>query len=222
MGPKQLLLVDDHVMVRDLIRRRLLEVPDFEIVGEAGTAEEAFALAREREPDVVLLDIQLPDLGGAAAAQTLCRVAPRTRILAVSQYTDPATVLTMLHYGATGYVAKTAPFDELVEAVRTVARGRQFLCSEVLFVADISATNAPARHPERLTLPHLTARELEVLTFISIGLRTRDIAGELGVSERTIESYRRRIGRKLGSSSVAAMTKHALREKIVNMDGRDQ
>lgn len=210
----RLLLVDDHALLRESLAQALSLQDDLQVVGEAGDGREALDLAVSLAPDVVVLDVAMPRLGGLETAQRIRQLVPRARILACSQYTDAETVLGMLRQGATGYVNKAAELDELLEAIRAVAAGRRFLGRDVEEAEQVGLANARARRPDPTQAPRLTEREREVLQLIAEGRRSKEIGAILGMSVRTVETHRARIMRKLGIRSVAGLTKYALRHRI--------
>ncbi len=213
----RVLLVDDHALLRQSLARELDGVEDILVVGQLGDGEEALELVEQMRPDVVLLDVSMPGIGGQETARLMRKALPQVRVLACSQYTDAETVLGMLASGATGYVNKGADLAELLDGVRAVAQGSRFLGKDVEDVVRVSRANARARRPAPISLPRLSPREEEVLRLIAEGRRTREIAETLGVSVRTVETHRVRIMRKLGIRSVAGLTKYALRKHLVEL-----
>jgi two-component system NarL family response regulator len=205
----RVLLVDDHRILREALRLTLAREPGLEVVGEAGDAREALAAARELKPDVVVLDIGLPDLSGLEVAARLRRLDGRPQVVALSAHADKRFVSEMLRSGAQGYVTKSAPSEELVRAVRAVAGGGSYLCPEVAgaLVSEVRALGGEA--------PRLGRREIEVLRLLAGGARSAEIAQQLHISAATVEVHRRNIMRKLDLHSVAELTRYAVREGIV-------
>lgn len=216
--PIRLLLVDDHALLRESLAQALALQDDLQVVGEAGDGREALQRVVSLTPDVVILDVAMPRLGGLETVGRIRELVPRTRVLACSQYTDAETVLGMLRRGATGYVNKAAEFEELVEAIRAVAAGRRFLGRDVEEVEQVGLANSRARHPDPTQAPRLTIREGEVLQLIAEGRRSKEIGEALAMSVRTVETHRARIMRKLGIRSVAGLTKYALRHGITGLE----
>jgi len=206
-------LVEDHLMVREALSEVLRKQPDIEIVGEAGDAREALAQAPPLKPDVVVLDIRLPDLNGVELAARLRDAGVQSKIVALSAFSDKRFVTAMLRAGASAYVTKSAAGTELVRAIRAVAAGHGYFSPEVA-PAMISEVRNQARAGEA---PPLARREREVLRLIAEGLRSPGIAEQLHVSVATVEVHRRNIMRKLGLRTVAELTKHAIREGIVSL-----
>lgn len=205
----RVLLVDDHRLLRDALRQALQREPDIEVLAEAGTGREGVALAQALRPDLVLLDIGLPDLSGIEVAARLRRLPQAPRMVAVSAQADKRFVAEMLRQGAQGYVTKSAAGEDLVRAIRAVAAGGSYLCPEVAgaLVDEVRALGGAA--------PRLGRREHEVLRLVAAGLRTTEIAERLFISPATVEAHRRNLMRKLDLHSVAELTRYAVREGLV-------
>jgi DNA-binding NarL/FixJ family response regulator len=200
----RVILVEDHQMVREALREVLIKEADIEVVGEAGDAQEALRQVSTVQPDVVVLDIRLPDLNGVEVAARLRDADSPAKVVALSAFSDRRFVAAMLRAGAAAYVSKSAAGTELVRAIRAVATGQEYLSK----VRDNLAGE------ER---PQLARREREVLRLIAEGARSPAIAEEMQVSVATIEVHRRNIMRKLGLRTVAELTKHAIREGIISL-----
>jgi two-component system NarL family response regulator len=209
----RVLIVEDHRMVREALCEVLKKVPDIEVVGEAGDAREALERAVALLPDVVVLDIRLPDLNGVEVAARLRDAGSTAKIVALSAFADRRFVTAMLRSGASAYVTKSAAGTELVRAIRAVAAGQGYFSPEI---AGALVSELRGRSPVGEMLP-LGRREREVLRLIAEGLRTPAIAEQLHVSRATIEVHRRNIMRKLGLRTIAELTKHAVREGIVSL-----
>ena len=209
----RVLLVEDHRMVREALREVLTKVPDMTVVGEAGDGRDGLEQAATLAPDVIVLDIRLPDLNGVEVAARLREAGNRAKIVALSAFSDKRFVSAMVRAGATAYVTKTAAGTELVQAIRAVAAGQGFFSPEIA-----GALAAEVRDPsEADRSPRLGRREREVLRLIAEGVRSPEIAGRLEISVATVEVHRRNIMRKLGLRTVAELTKHAIREGIVSL-----
>lgn len=211
MQPIRLALVDDHRMFREALRIALGEMSDLHLVGEAATGREALALVEQHAPDVVVLDIALPDIGGIALAGMLRERLPALRLVALSGYADREFVEGMMAAGASGYVVKSAGADELVAAVRAASSGGTY------FSADALAALLPRARGGAGALPsELTAREQGVLRALASGLRSAEIARQLGISAATVEVHRRNIRDKLGLRNVAELVRYAMKEGLVD------
>jgi DNA-binding NarL/FixJ family response regulator len=208
------LLIDDHRLVREALRDTLANETDIEVVGEAGDAATAFERARSLAPDVVVLDIGLPDLNGIEAANRLRQqTGAGIRIVALSAYTDRRFVTEMLRAGASAYVTKSSAGTELVRAIRAVASGLTYICPEAAESLVSAVRNAPDGEP----VPRLSPREREVLRLIAEGVRSPAIAEQLHISVGTVEVHRRNIMRKLDLRTVAELTRYAVREGLVSL-----
>jgi DNA-binding NarL/FixJ family response regulator len=213
----RILLADDHRVMRQGLKSLLEEEPDFEVVAAAGDGRTAVELAEKWRPDVALLDISMPDLNGVEAARRITEVSPRTYVVALSMHSDRQHVTNMLEAGASGYVLKDCEFGELAAAVRVVAEGEVYLTPRVSNV--VLETYVRGRHTQEAPqLPQLTPREREVLQLIAEGHTTKEIAGVLGVSVKTIETHRANTMRKLDVRSVAELTKAAIREGLTSVE----
>ena len=201
-GAIRVLLVDDHQLVRDGLHSRLGETPGIEVVGEAGTGQEALALAASLQPDLVLLDIGLPDMSGLDVAAKLGEVAPGTRALMLSMYDNREYVLSALRAGAAGYVLKDATSKEIIAAIRAVAAGASY-CSASLTTALATGGSEP---------PTLTEREREILILVAKGNSNKRIAQQLDVSVRTVETHRLNLRKKLGIETPAGLIRYALQQ----------
>jgi two-component system NarL family response regulator len=207
----RVLLVDDHRLVREALRDALTKVEDIEVVAEAGDARSALEQTRSLNPDVIVLDIGLPDINGMEVAARLRDAGSPARIVALSAYSEPRVIAEMLRAGASGYVTKSAAGTELVRAIRAVAAGLNYLSPDVasVLVSEVRDGGKPGQ------APRLTGREREVLRLVAEGKRTNDIAELLHISAGTAEVHRRNIMRKLGIRTVAELARHAVREGIV-------
>lgn len=212
----RVLLADDHHLFRAGIRSLLETKGDIEVVAEAGDGREALRLVEMHHPDVVLLDIQMPNLNGLDAAARIARAFPRCRVIMLSMHADEDSVLSTLRAGATGYLVKAADPAELELAVRAAARGDRFLSSAVSrHVVDASLKRI---EQERTSLERLTPRQREVLQLVAEGHTTKEIATRLDVSVKTAESYRGELMKALDIHDVASLTRYAIRSGLVSPD----
>lgn len=213
--PIRLLLVDDHAVVRTGLRMLLEDQGGMEIVGEAGTAREALEAVEALSPDVVLMDIGLPDISGIEAARSIKARRPETAIVALTIHEDQEYFFKMLDAGATGYVPKRAAPEELIQAIETAAAGEVYLYPSLakLLVKDYLSSETAERG--RQALDGLTAREQEVLTLLADGLSNPEIAEQLTISPKTVARHRENIMQKLNLHSRAELVKYAIRKGII-------
>ncbi|WP_220800696.1 response regulator transcription factor [Mitsuaria sp. WAJ17] len=204
-----MILVDDHRLIREALRCLLARAEDIQVVGEAGEGEAAVQSVRYLKPDVVLLDISLPDLNGVEVATRILETGEDARILALSGHSDRRFVSDMLKAGAAGYVTKTAAGVDLISAIRAVSDGRTYLSADAA-----SALASEIRDVSGKRGARLGRREREVLRLLAQGLRSMAIAEALNLSVATIEVHRRNIMRKLELHTVAELTRYAVREGI--------
>jgi len=205
----QILIADDHPLVRQGLRS-LLEQHGFTIVGEAADGREVTQLAQELEPDVAVLDLAMPLLNGLDAAREITRTSRRTKTILVTVHTADQYVLEALQAGVRGYVLKSQATAELVQAIQEVMRGGRYLSpgiSEAVVQAYLAKSDLPS--------DPLTPREREVLQLIAEGKTTKDIAGLLGVSVKTVESHRTRLMGKLDIRQTAGLVRYAIRRGLI-------
>ncbi|MFC4472315.1 response regulator [Streptomyces xiangluensis] len=191
-----LLIVDDHPVVRDGLRGMFESAPGFTVLGEASNGVEAVTLAQSLDPDVVLMDLRMPGGNGVEAIADLTRQSARAKILVLTTYDTDSDTIPAIEAGATGYLLKDAPREELFSAVRAAAEGRTVL-SPAVASRLVSAVRAPANEP-------LSAREREVLTLVAKGTSNREIARVLFISEATVKTHLTHLYAKLGVKDRAA------------------
>ena len=211
----KVLLVDDHKIMRDGLASLLNDEKDISVVAEASCGGEAIEKAMEHSPDVVVMDLTLPDMGGIEATRRIMANNSRTRILILSMLLDRNCVLESMEAGARGYLAKDCAAEELVAAIRTIHSGKPYFCVEATEI--MLKGFAPASAAKQIT-PALTKRELEVLKLTAEGSNTKEIAYELGVSVKMIEIHRMNIRRKLGLKSIAQLTTYAVRTGLISIE----
>ena len=199
-------LCDDHAVVRSGLRHILEAEPDLEVVGEAGSAAEAVEVATSTRPDVFVMDLGLPDRSGIAATADICAVSPATRVLVLTVHDDVAYLRRSFEAGAAGYLVKEAADVDLVQAVRQVAAGKQYV--HPTLGAALLAPDAPAARPAGPG-GELSEREVEVLALIANGLTNAEIAERLYVSVRTVETHRAHIHQKLNVRTRAELVRVA-------------
>jgi two-component system NarL family response regulator len=207
--PIRIAIAEDQRMVRELLAALLARERDFQVVGQAASGREAIDMAGRLAPDVLLLDIGLPDLDGIDVARALRRGSSPVKLLALSIHAERHAVQQMLHAGADGYVVKTSALQELVQAIRAVAEGKLYLSPEI-------AREALPESAAEEGVP-LAARERQVLALLAEGRRSSEIGRKLGISTATVEAHRRNIMRKLGLHTVAELTKYAVRKGLTSL-----
>jgi DNA-binding NarL/FixJ family response regulator len=214
MKPYRVMLVDDHPLIREAIGHLIAGAPEFELIGEAADGTECLARIDELHPDILILDIAMPEMNGEQVARELRRRHPELKIIALSGYTDRQFVRAMTKAGAKGYVVKSASGRELIHALRAVASGKHYLSPEVtgavMTLLEEAAPSAGLSQPQTLG-----KREKEVLKLIAEGQRSATIAAQMGIAVATVEAHRRNILRKLQLHNIADLTRYALRHGII-------
>ena len=213
----RVLLSDDHRIVREGLRTLLEKEPDLEVVGEAEDGHSTVELARKLRPQVVVMDITMPGLNGIEATRRITEEVPAVKVLALSMHVDARFVERILKVGATGYLPKDCASKELTRAIRTVSANQTYLSPTI---ADIVRRDylRQGSKADSSVFSILTAREREVLQLLAEGKTTKDIAFRLGVSVKTIETYRQHIMAKLNLRSLAQITKYAIREGLTSLE----
>jgi two-component system, NarL family, response regulator len=202
----RLILADDHAVLREGLSLILGALPDMVVIAEASTGEEAFELFLKHDPDVLLLDIQMPGGGGMNTLKRLLKNRPGARILILTAYDTEEDVYRSMLAGASGYVLKDTPHDELISAIRTVASGQRYM-----------SRTASAKLAGRIGAPELTDRELVILRCVASGRANKEIADKLGISEGTVKSHVNKIMQKLGALSRTDAAIAGLRKGLVKM-----
>jgi DNA-binding NarL/FixJ family response regulator len=214
----RVLLVDDHKIVREGLRVLLDTKPDIEVVAEADNGRTALELARKVMPDVVVMDVTMPDLNGIEAAHRLITELSDIKVIALSMHSDHRLVSEMLAAGASGYLLKDCAFEELEKAIRAAVANDIYLSPQITR----TVINHHLRNPsptKSLVFSVLTGREQEILQLLAEGKNMKKIAFYLGVSIKTIETHRRRLMKKLNVTSIAELTKVAIREGVTSLTG---
>ncbi len=219
MAKIKLLMVDDHEIVRAGLRMLLQAQPEIEIVGEVDTGHAAIAKAKELAPDIVLMDISLPDMDGFEATRQIKRALPNTSILALTMHESDEYFFKMLDAGASGYVPKKAAPTDLVSAIRVVHDGGVFLYPSVAKALVRDYMGRVAEGSEHEALDGLTDREQEVLKLIADGLTNQEIADKLTISVKTVERHRANIMAKLNLHSRTELVKYAIRKGLIDVEG---
>ncbi|HBA86446.1 MAG TPA: DNA-binding response regulator [Geobacter sp.] len=212
----KILIADDHAIVRQGLRALIDKEDDMVVIAEAATGAEAVRLAREHRPEVIVMDITMPDVNGIDATRTITAELPDVRVLALSMESDRRFVVEVLKAGANGYVLKDAAFAELATAIRAVAAGETYLPSRV---ANLLIKEYLQRIPEEVsaTYENLSAREREILQLIADGSNAKEIAFAFSVSVKTVENQRHSIMKKLDLYSIAELTKYAVRQGLTSL-----
>lgn len=213
----RIIIADDHQIVRQGLKVLIEKESDMQVVGEAEDGPSAVRMAKDLAPDVVIMDVKMPDLNGIEATRQILSETPNMKIIALSMYPDQRFVMNMLRSGARGYVLKDCAFEELVQAIRMVMANKTYLCplvTEVVVKDYVNLTPSPSQS----SIAVLTAREREVLRLLAEGRRTSQIAQLLEISVKTVDTHRQQIIHKLGIRSLAELTKYAIREGLTSLE----
>src|SRR2546425_7789904 len=219
--PYSVLLVDDHKIMRDGIKTILERTPDFRIVGEADSGSDAVSLCKKLAPDIVLMDIGLPGMNGIEATTELLRHCPNVKVIILSMYDDENSVVSAIRSGARAFVLKKASSMELLDALRTVAKGGSYLSSQVSDRLLQRIQRGDLDTHDRSPLESLSPRELQVLRLVAEGKTSKDIAVLLDLGLQTVRSYRKTMMKKLGVNNVAGLTQLALAAGITQWNKPD-
>ena len=212
----RILLADDHRLFREGLRSLLKEEPDMEVVAEADNGRTAVQQAGELKPDAVAMDINMPDLNGMAATQQIVSRVPGTKVIVLSMHSDSRFIEGMIKAGASGYLLKDCANEEFIRAIRAVAAGQTYLSPAV--AGKVTQDYVRLAEGKSISAPEtLTAREREVLQLVAEGLASKQIAAELGISTKTVDSHRHQIMERLKVHSVAELTKFAIREGLTSL-----
>ncbi len=217
MAKIRILLTDDHTLFRQGIRTLLSTEPDMEVAGEAGNASDAVTLARQTRPDVVLMDIGMAGMSSFEATRQIRKERPETRVVFLSMYDDEDYLAECVDMGASGYILKESPADQLVTAIREVHRGGSFLSPRLLtrLVDDFrSQGRTPARQPRFGTL---TKREREILKMLAEGKSVKEIASAFELSVKTVEAHKFNLMRKLDIHNKAQLVQYAIQKKVIRL-----
>jgi DNA-binding NarL/FixJ family response regulator len=213
----RILLADDHRIIREGLRSLLQRQSDIEVIDEAQDGITAVRLTEKLRPDIVIMDIGMPDLNGVEAARQILNRVRDVKIIALSMHSDKRFVLEMLKAGASGYLLKDCAFEELVSAIRMVSDGQIYLSQKVAgVVVNEYLQNQPASPSTAYGV--LSPREREVLQLLAEGKTTKNIASSLHISTKTVETHRQQIMEKLHLRSVAELTKYAVKEGLTSLD----
>ncbi len=213
--PIKIILADDHKIVRQGLRTMLEKESDIEVMGEADDGRMAVRLARELSPQVVIMDVGMPDLNGIEATRQVLAECPGVKVIALSMHSDRRFVMNMLKAGASGYLLKDSAFEELATAIRMVLTNKIYLSTEI---ANVVIKDYLQGGGDESVFSVLSPREREVLQLMAEGKSSRQIADHLNISIKTVETHRMQIMHKLQIFSVAELTKYAIREGLSSLD----
>ena len=215
--PIRVILADDHNILRAGLKSLLESFDDIDVIGEANNGRDTIALARQLDPDIIVMDVAMPDMNGVDATQRIAQLTPGIKVLALSAHSDGVYVRGMLEAGAKGYLLKDAATAELETAIRSVANGKIYVSPSVTdtLVGDYLLRVKGTLGPDSQIL---SSREREVLQLVTEGKSSAQIAETLHLSDRTVESHRKRIMDKLDLRSIAELTKYAVRHGITSIE----
>ncbi|KPJ74226.1 MAG: LuxR family transcriptional regulator [Deltaproteobacteria bacterium SG8_13] len=213
----RIVLADDHKIIRDGLKALLEKEREMEIVAEAENGRQALQLVRKHNPDIVIMDISMPDLNGIDATRQITSEQPSVKVIALSMHSQRQFVDGMLRAGVSAYLLKDTAFEELVKAVRIVLSGKKYLSPDVTDIVFQDYRQPPVFDAAEQTA-ELTQREREVLQLIAEGRATKEIASRLHISVKTVETHRKHIMEKLDLHTVAELTKYAIREGITSLE----
>jgi two-component system nitrate/nitrite response regulator NarL len=211
----KVLVVDDHPVVRKGLQTCLAREDRLKVVGEASDGDEALRKTRALDPDIVLLDIDLPRMNGLMVTEQLRKERPQVKVLVVSVHTNREFIFRIIQSGAHGYISKVAPPEELVRAIETVCGGEAFFSPEI---ARAALNQFVITGGKQEPFVQLTTREREVLALIAEGRSNKEVANRLGIGVRTIETHRERIMRKLKIHTIAGLTRFAIQNGIISLE----
>jgi DNA-binding NarL/FixJ family response regulator len=212
-----ILLVDDHKILRQGLRTLLAKEPDMEVLAEAADGRDAVRLVRELSPQVVIMDVGMPDLNGIEATRQILQESPETKVIALSMHSDRRFVTNMIKAGASGYLLKDSAFEELATAIRVVMARKTYLSHEIAHVVVKDYVQGGSKgDPSVFSV--LSPREREVLQLMAEGKTNRQIAETLNVSLKTVETHRQQIMNKLEIHNIVELTKYAIREGLASLD----
>ncbi|MCQ2993437.1 response regulator transcription factor [Pseudomonas syringae] len=214
-----LLLIDDHSLIRAGVRALVADIPGYSVIGEACDGAQLSALATELNPDIILLDISMKDVDGIDALKELRTILPDSKVMILSMHSDPTRIMRALEAGAHGYLLKDAAATELEQALLALSSGERYLSPAIAHtVINQALIGVQARKNETPQNHNLTARQLEILRLIVRGKSTREIAGGLGLSIKTVETHRAQVMKRLQIHDVAGLVLFCVREEIISLD----
>ncbi|MCG8633067.1 MAG: response regulator transcription factor [Desulfobacterales bacterium] len=215
MEKPRILVVDDHQIVRDSIGHTLESSSEFHVVARADNGRVALKLTEELRPDIVLMDVSMPDMNGIEATRQIVATVPDTKVMALTMHSAKPYVMGMLNAGASGYLLKTAPFEEVVKALNVILSGATYLSPEITHMVVEFAKNREWDAVDSLSL--LSAREREVLQLISEGHTSKTISAQMNISSKTVDVHRNNIKKKLNIHTIAGLTKYAITKGLTDL-----
>jgi len=213
----KVLIVDDHKIMREGLRSLLEKQPEVEVVAEVESAQAAMKLVEETVPDLAIIDVVMPGLNGIETTRRILNKVPNIKVIALSMYSDKRFVMEMLRAGASGYLLKDCAFEELEGAIKAVIENRTYITPRIVDII-VKDYFSQVDKPTSSALAALTSRQYEVLQLLAEGKTTREIAKQMSLSVKTIESHRQQIINKLNIRSIAGLTKYAIREGLISPD----
>jgi len=214
-----ILLVDDHALIRAGVRALVSDIPGYRVVGEAADGEQLLEITLDLKPDIILLDISMKSSNGLDALERLHHALPDSKVLILSMHTEPQMIMRALEGGARGYLLKDATATEIEQALDALRNDERYLSPAIAHtVIDQALVSAQSSKTDTVENHNLTARQLEILRLIVRGKSTREIAGGLGLSVKTVEAHRSQIMKRLQIYDVAGLVLFCVRERIISLD----
>lgn len=208
----RIVLADDHAIVRHGLSRSLQQEADIEVIGQTQDGLATMELVRELSPDIVVMDISMPDINGVEATRQIVKESPKVKVIGLSMHSSSKYVRAMFKAGATGYLLKDCPFEELVEAIKTVIAGKTYVSPSIGETVVQDYVSTPEKTPSAFST--LSAREREVLQLLAEGKTTKEAGRRLHISPKTVEAHRLRMMDKLKLDNIAQLTKYAIQEGL--------
>lgn len=216
MNKIKVVMVEDHTIFRTGLKTILDDEPEIEVAGETGKGLESIPLVVALQPDIVIMDIGLPDLDGIETARRIFEAAPGCRVIMLSMHNEPEIVCAALEAGAHGYLLKDCAADELVEGIFTVNHGGTFISRHIAAAVVLNLMSQQKSALPQPSKPKLSPRELQILTMLTQGKNNKEIAFELQISVKTVETHRGQLTRKLNIFSIADLTRYAIRTGLIS------
>ncbi len=212
----RVLIVDDHEMFREGLKRQLETKFDLKVVAEASNGEEAIQQAKAHKPDLIIMDINMPKMNGIEATETILSLLPKSKVIALTMHNDKGFVTKMLRSGASAYVSKQSAFNELERAIAAISTNQKYISPSI----EEAILNDYLNQTNRMSIPSeiLSPKERKILQYIAEGKNTKEIALQLNLSPKTVETHRMHLMEKLDIHTVAELTKYALREGLTSLE----